>query len=186
MLRLNLSVKPTAKPNRLGVLGGDLQGFPNGRRLTDDVVDIELQALEGAAQTGKPVGALAGGDGVNANDHRFGKSFPYVALPNVGAVNQGGGSASTTQAPAAAPTQPASTRPAEASINAAPAAYSTPDNTVNTVIIATVGAVAVALAALLITGWLMRRRRPAAVATPTGHIPPPAVASGPDEPTIQS
>ena len=69
MLRLNLGVQPTRKPNRLGVLGGDLQGFPNGRRLTDDVVDIELQALEGAAQTGKIVDALAAGDKVNANDN---------------------------------------------------------------------------------------------------------------------
>ncbi|WP_435839736.1 DUF4331 family protein, partial [Streptomyces anulatus] len=34
------------------VLGKDLAGFPNGRRLNDDVVDIELQALEGAARTG--------------------------------------------------------------------------------------------------------------------------------------
>src|SRR5262249_56753780 len=71
MLRLNLSVDPTDTPNRLGVLGGDLQGVPNGRRLTDDVVDIELQALEGAAQTGQLVGALAAADSVNANDHPF-------------------------------------------------------------------------------------------------------------------
>src|SRR5262249_41385321 len=71
-LRLNLSVPLTAQPNRLGVLGGDLQGFPNGRRLADDVVDIELQALEGAAQTGKIVDALAAGDKVNANDNAFG------------------------------------------------------------------------------------------------------------------
>ena len=91
MLRLNLSVKPTANPNRLGVLAGDLQGFPNGRRLTDDVVDIELQALEGAAQTGKLVDALAKGDAVNANDNPFAPSFPYLSLPNVGAVNKGGG-----------------------------------------------------------------------------------------------
>ena len=47
-LRLNMSVQPTASPNRLGVLRGDNAGFPNGRRLTDDVVDIELQALAGA------------------------------------------------------------------------------------------------------------------------------------------
>ena len=91
MLRLNLSVKPTANPNRLGVLAGDLQGFPNGRRLTDDVVDIELQALEGAAQTGKLVDALAKGDAVNANDNPFASSFPYLAVPNMGAVNRGGG-----------------------------------------------------------------------------------------------
>ena len=94
MLRLNLSTPVTAQPDRLGVLGGDLQGFPNGRRLTDDVVDIELQALEGAAQSGKLVDALAAGDKVNANDNKFGGSFPYVALPNVKAVNNGGGTAS--------------------------------------------------------------------------------------------
>ena len=63
------------------MLAGDLQGFPNGRRLTDDVVDIELQAVEGAAQTGKLVDALAAGDKVDANDNAFGDTFPYVALP---------------------------------------------------------------------------------------------------------
>ena len=92
-LRLNLAVAPAASPNRLGVLAGDFQGFPNGRRLTDDVVDIELQALEGAAQSGVLVPALAGGDGVNVNDHAFGASFPYVALPNTGSVNAGGADA---------------------------------------------------------------------------------------------
>ncbi|MCS7478637.1 DUF4331 domain-containing protein [Umezawaea endophytica] len=85
-LRLNTSVPVAAKPNRLGVLAGDLQGFPNGRRLTDDVLDIELQALEGAAVSGI-VPALAAGDQVNANDKAFGKSFPYVALPSGNAVN---------------------------------------------------------------------------------------------------
>lgn len=83
-LRLNMSIKPAANPNRLGVLAQDLQGFPNGRRLTDDVVDIELQALEGAAQTGKLVDALAAGDKVDMNDNEFGQTFPYVALPNTG------------------------------------------------------------------------------------------------------
>ena len=87
MLRLNMSVPVTATPNRLGVIGGDLQGFPNGRRLGDDVIDIALQALEGAATNGivKP---LAAGDGVNANDHAFGTTFPYVSLPNTAAVNE--------------------------------------------------------------------------------------------------
>ncbi len=185
MLRLNLSVKPTAHPNRLGVLGGDLQGFPNGRRLTDDVVDIELQALEGAAQTGKLVAALAAGDGVNANDSAFGRSFPYVALPNVGAVNKGGGTGSNTQSTAIVRTQPGSTPPAEQSVSAEQTAYSSRD-TAYTVITATVGAVAVALAAVLIVGWLMRRRRPSAVATPAAQGPlPPSAASGPGEPTVQ-
>ena len=47
VLRLNMSVAPTAEPERLGVLAGDLQGYPNGRRLTDDVTDISLQAVAG-------------------------------------------------------------------------------------------------------------------------------------------
>lgn len=98
MLRLNTSIPPTAQPNPLGVLGGDTAGFPNGRRLTDDVVDIELQALEGAvtvdgrggAATGVSiVEALADGDRVSANDVPFSRSFPYVALPHSAAVNAG-------------------------------------------------------------------------------------------------
>jgi hypothetical protein len=89
-LRLNMAVPVTAKPNRLGVLGGDLQGFPNGRRLTDDVVDIELQALEGAALTGHLVNALAAGDKVNANEVPFSNTFPYIALPHDKAVNTAG------------------------------------------------------------------------------------------------
>jgi hypothetical protein len=47
MLRLNTSIPPTSKPNLLGLLGGDVAGFPNGRRVTDDVVTIELRALAG-------------------------------------------------------------------------------------------------------------------------------------------
>ncbi len=86
-LRLNMAVPVTAQPNRLGVIGGDFQGFPNGRRLTDDVIDIGLQALEGAAQTGQIVQPLAAGDAVDANDVAFGTSFPYVALPNMNSVN---------------------------------------------------------------------------------------------------
>jgi hypothetical protein len=47
MLRLNTSIPPSAKPSMLGLLGGDLAGFPNGRRPGDDVVTIELRALAG-------------------------------------------------------------------------------------------------------------------------------------------
>jgi hypothetical protein len=86
-LRLNTSVAPNKTPNRLGVLGGDLQGFPNGRRLGDDVIDISIQAMEGAAQSGKLVEALATGDKVNANDRGFEAAFPYLALPNAAGVN---------------------------------------------------------------------------------------------------
>ena len=99
MLRLNTSIPVSTTPNRLGVLGGDKAGFPNGRRLTDDVVDIELQALEGAVRTGKIVQPLAKGDSVNANDVPFNQTFPYLALPHsgsgttspAGGVNAGGG-----------------------------------------------------------------------------------------------
>lgn len=90
MLRLNTSIEPTKDPDRLGVLAGDLQGFPNGRRLGDDVIDISIQAVEGAAQTGALVDALATGDSVDANDVPFLEQFPYVALP---ADQTGGGGA---------------------------------------------------------------------------------------------
>jgi hypothetical protein len=87
-LRLNMSVPPTAQPNRLGVLGNDLAGFPNGRRLADDVIDVTLRAAEGALLP-NPHPAVAGlGDAVDANDHAFRTAFPYVALPNMVAVNQ--------------------------------------------------------------------------------------------------
>jgi hypothetical protein len=81
-LRLNMSIAPSANPKRLGVLDGDVAGFPNGRRLTDDVVDIELQVLEGAL-VGSPNKL---GDGVDTNDKPFLTTFPYVALPTSGGI----------------------------------------------------------------------------------------------------
>ncbi|MBA2389430.1 MAG: DUF4331 domain-containing protein [Geodermatophilaceae bacterium] len=94
MLRLNMSIPPTENPDRLGVLAGDLQGFPNGRRLIDDVVDIEIQVVEGffvdGDGDGEPDGlveALAAGDAVNENDVPFSNSFPYIALPQNEGVN---------------------------------------------------------------------------------------------------
>ncbi len=80
MLRLNTSVKPAAEPKRLGVLDGDNAGFPNGRRLTDDVIDASLQVVEGEL-----LGAKNDlGDAVDKNDKDFEKAFPYVALPTEG------------------------------------------------------------------------------------------------------
>ncbi|MFF6980481.1 DUF4331 domain-containing protein [Streptomyces sp. NPDC008343] len=80
MLRLNTSIKPTAEPKRLGVLDGDNAGFPNGRRLTDDVIDASLQVVEGEL-----LGAKNDlGDAVDKNDKDFEKAFPYVALPTEG------------------------------------------------------------------------------------------------------
>jgi Domain of unknown function (DUF4331) len=85
-LRLNLGIAPTAplgKGNRLGVLGGDLAGWPNGRRLEDDVVDIAERAV-GGALINHP---LPLGDGVDANDVPFQASFPYLADPFSGYDN---------------------------------------------------------------------------------------------------
>ncbi|MFF9818827.1 DUF4331 domain-containing protein [Streptomyces sp. NPDC014006] len=79
-LRLNTSVKPSMHPKRLGVLDGDNAGFPNGRRLTDDVIDAALQVVEGEL-----VGSKNDlGDAVDANDKEFGHSFPYLAEPTEG------------------------------------------------------------------------------------------------------
>lgn len=90
MLRLNMSIKPTANPNPLGVVGGDNQGFPNGRRLIDDVTDIEIKAVAGAAYplfhpgfTPDPLASKLG-DGVNTNDVPFMSTFPYLAAPHNG------------------------------------------------------------------------------------------------------
>ncbi len=86
-LRLNLAIKPSKKPNRMGVLGGDSAGYPNGRRLADDVTDITIDAAAGAAyplfhKTFKPDPlATKLGDGVDHNDAAFRGSFPYLALP---------------------------------------------------------------------------------------------------------
>ena len=76
-LRLNMSTPVTEDPNRLGVIGGDNQGFPNGRRLVDDVIDIALQVVEGEL-VGNPNDL---GDGVDTNDVEFSDTFPYLALP---------------------------------------------------------------------------------------------------------
>lgn len=86
MLRLNLAIAPSADPQRLGALAGDAAGFPNGRRLADDVVDIEEKAVGGvlAGLFGLPAPtANAGklGDGVDTNDQPFLSAFPYVATP---------------------------------------------------------------------------------------------------------
>ena len=86
VLRLNLTVPVTQCPNRLGVLGGDTQGWPNGRRLSDDVIDIAEQAVGGFLKDVK----LPLGDGVNADDVRPLDAFPYVADPKAGFDNTKG------------------------------------------------------------------------------------------------
>jgi hypothetical protein len=84
LLRLNTGVTPTplAAPSlsRLGILGGDPAGFPNGRRLFDDVTDIMLRTVNGAFAPGFnifPNNRL--GDGVNLNDQFYRPTFPFLA-----------------------------------------------------------------------------------------------------------
>lgn len=85
MLRLNMSIAACNQGScdahsALGVIGGDTAGFPNGRRLADDIIDIALQVVEGEL-----LGSANDlGDGVGANDVPFRSSFPYVALPHSG------------------------------------------------------------------------------------------------------
>jgi Domain of unknown function (DUF4331) len=92
MLRLNTSVKPASKPNILGLIGGDAAGFPNGRRVMDDVVTIEIRAIAGATyalidKTYKP-DAAAGEvtDGLTPSDVSapYLTTFPYLGVPYSG------------------------------------------------------------------------------------------------------
>ena len=86
VIRLNTTIPVNANPNRLGVLGGDNQGWPNGRRLGDDVIDIAEQAVGGFLKGTK----LPLGDGVNADDVDVLKAFPYAADPKSGFDNTKG------------------------------------------------------------------------------------------------
>jgi len=83
-LRLNTEWQNGQTFNRLGVIGGDANGYPNGRRLQDDVVDISLQVVGGELM-GKPNDLS---DGVNQNDTEFGSNFPFLALPHSGSINK--------------------------------------------------------------------------------------------------
>ncbi|MBI2565756.1 MAG: DUF4331 domain-containing protein [Candidatus Schekmanbacteria bacterium] len=97
MIRLNTAIAGTTcspTPSRLGVLGGDACGFPNGRRLQDDIVDIELLAVAGAAYAvldGRDTSFTFNSgltsvlrDGVDGNDKAFSSTFPYLAAPHSG------------------------------------------------------------------------------------------------------
>lgn len=98
MLRLNTAIAPTAaaKQNRLGVLGGDNAGFPNGRRPGDDVVDIELRvamgvlctlAIGGCTPADAPAGTLHYTDGAFINSSFFANKYPYLRSPLPGSPN---------------------------------------------------------------------------------------------------
>ena len=97
MLRLNMAIQPTgsngAGTSNLGLLGGDLAGFPNGRRVTDDVVTIALKAVAGATiplvdKSFTPDAAVSAvTQGVASNSLAYQGSFPYLADPHPGFSN---------------------------------------------------------------------------------------------------
>lgn len=98
MLRLNMAVAPAAKPSNLGLVGGDAAGFPNGRRVFDDVVTVELRALAGATlplvdptyKADAAAGAISPGLTSGAADvtamgtESYLPSFPYLGEPSSG------------------------------------------------------------------------------------------------------
>ena len=101
LLRLNVAIPPTANPSPLGLLGNDAAGFPNGRRVTDDIVTIELRALAGVTyalvdSTFTPdaaAGAITQGVAEPATEAagsgadpaaRFLPTFPYLGTPHDG------------------------------------------------------------------------------------------------------
>ncbi len=89
LLRLNMAIPPASSPNILGVVGGDLAGFPNGRRVFDDVVSIELKAIAGATlplvdPTFTPdaaVGAVDQGLTPASLETPYLSTFPYLGVP---------------------------------------------------------------------------------------------------------
>ncbi len=90
-LRLNLAIPPTTKdPSPLGLIGGDPAGFPNGRRVFDDVVTVELRAIAGVTyplvdKGYKPDGAASlVTDGLGPNSTRYLSTFPYLGTPQSG------------------------------------------------------------------------------------------------------
>ncbi len=87
MLRLNIDTPPCSSAcSTLGVIGGDVAGFPNGRRLSDDIIDVALRVTEGVLLPSHSAGADTLGDGVGANDVAFQNAFPYVGYPTSGSV----------------------------------------------------------------------------------------------------
>jgi hypothetical protein len=88
LLRLNTGIPPTPQGSRrrLAVLAGDFAGFPNGRRVSDDVTDIALRVVAGGVLVSgfnvSPNDRL--GDGVNTNDLPYQETFPYVAFAHDG------------------------------------------------------------------------------------------------------
>src|SRR5690349_18717637 len=95
MLRLNTAIKPAAKPNILGVIGGDLAGFPNGRRVFDDVVTVELRAIAGVTfplvdktfTPDKAASQVTDGLDPSGVSAPYLSQFPYLGVPYSGFDN---------------------------------------------------------------------------------------------------
>jgi len=89
MLRLNIDTPLCGTGgapacSAVGVLGGDVQGFPNGRRLSDDTIDIALRVAMGVLLPSHDPAAETLGDGVDANEVPFQSTFPFIAYPHSG------------------------------------------------------------------------------------------------------
>ena len=90
LLRLNVAIPPAASPNPLGLVAGDAAGFPNGRRVVDDVTTVELRAIAGVTiplvDPGFTPDAAAGGiqDGTTNTNPAYLDAFPYLGHPNGG------------------------------------------------------------------------------------------------------
>ncbi len=90
LLRLNVAIPPSGSPSPYGLLGNDLAGFPNGRRVTDDIVAIELRAVAGATIPLVDPSYTADGaasvlvDGTSDDNRVFLDHFPYLGNPNSG------------------------------------------------------------------------------------------------------
>jgi hypothetical protein len=95
MLRLNTAIPPSGNPNILGLLGGDLAGFPNGRRVFDDIVTVELRAVAGLTfalvDSSFTPDAAAGQvtDGLTDKSVKasYLSTFPYLGVPYSGFDN---------------------------------------------------------------------------------------------------
>ena len=90
LLRLNMAIPPSSSPNPLGILGGDLAGFPNGRRVFDDTVTVEIRAVAGLTiplvdPSFTPDGAASAvRDGTGPGAGRYISHFPYLGDPKSG------------------------------------------------------------------------------------------------------
>jgi hypothetical protein len=116
MLRLNVAIPPTAVPSNLGLVGGDPAGFPNGRRVFDDVTTIELRAIAGAIYplvaptytADAAAGAITPGltssntDVTAENTVHYLTVFPYLGVPHDGYHNPSSNAPAPDLGPAAA------------------------------------------------------------------------------------